>query len=47
MQVELNPSDIKSDKKADDRGRITLGAEYADKTVTVAVLEIDDSETAN
>ena len=44
MQVELNPSDIKSDKKADDRGRITLGAEYADKQVTIAVLEVEPDE---
>ena len=44
MQVEINPSDIKSDKKADDRGRITLGAEYADKRVTIAVLEVEDHD---
>lgn len=42
MQVEIEPSDIKSDKKADDRGRVTLGAEYADKNVTVAILEVED-----
>jgi hypothetical protein len=42
MQVEVSASDIKSGKKADDRGRITLGAEYADQTVTLAVLETDD-----
>ena len=42
MNVELNPSDIKSGKKADDRGRVTLGAEYAGKNVTVAVLEVED-----
>lgn len=41
MQVEVNATDIE-EKKADDRGRITLGAEYADKTVTVAVLEVDE-----
>lgn len=41
MQVEI---DIKylDERKADDRGRVTLGAEYADKTVTVAVLEFED-----
>ena len=44
MNVELNPSDIKSDKKADDRGRITLGAEYADKQVTIAVLEVESDD---
>ena len=44
MNLEVNASDIKSDKKADDRGRITLGAEYADKQVTVAVLEVEDHD---
>jgi len=42
MKVEISPSDIKSGKKADDRGRVTLGSTYADKTVTVAVLEVED-----
>jgi len=42
MELEVKPSDIKSEKKADDRGRVTLGSEYAGKTVTVAVLEAED-----
>jgi len=42
MKIEVSASDIKSDKKADDRGRVTLGSEYADETVTVAVLEVKD-----
>jgi hypothetical protein len=42
MQIELSASDIKSSKKADDRGRVTLGSEYAAKTVTVAVLDVED-----
>ena len=42
MQVEVSASDIKSAKKADDRGRVTLGSEYAGETVTVAVLEDED-----
>ena len=42
MQIEVSASDIKSAKKADDRGRVTLGSEYAGKTVTVAVLEVED-----
>ena len=42
MQIEVSASEIKSDKKADDRGRVTLGSEYADETVTVAVLEVKD-----
>ena len=41
MQIGVSASDIKS-KKADDRGRVTLGSEYAGKTVTVAVLEVKD-----
>jgi hypothetical protein len=40
MQVEVSATDVE-EKKADDRGRVTLGAEYAGKTVTVAVLEVD------
>lgn len=42
MKIEIEPSDIKSEKKTDDRGRVTLGMEYADKTVTVAVIEVED-----
>lgn len=41
MQVEVSAKDV-NEKKADDRGRVTLGAEYAGKTVTVAVLEVED-----
>lgn len=41
MQVEVDATDIE-ERKADDRGRVTLGVEYARKTVTVAVLDIDD-----
>jgi hypothetical protein len=41
MKVEVAATDIE-EKKADDRGRVTLGMEYAGKTVTVAVLEVED-----
>jgi len=41
MKVEVSATDVE-EKKADSRGRVTLGAEYADKTVTVAVIEVDD-----
>lgn len=41
MEVEVSATDV-NEKKADGRGRVTLGAEYADKTVTVAVLEVAD-----
>lgn len=40
MKVEVSATDV-NEKKADDRGRVTLGTEYAGKTVTVAVLEVD------
>ncbi len=43
MKIEIDASDIQT-RKADDRGRVTLGSEYAGKTVTVAVLEVEDSE---
>lgn len=39
MMVEVSAKNI-DEKKADDRGRVTLGAEYAGKTVTVAVVEV-------
>jgi len=42
MQIEVSASEIKSEKKADDRGRITLGSEFAGETVTVAVLEVKE-----
>lgn len=41
MQVEVPVSDV-DEYTADDRGRVTLGAEYAGKTVTVAVLEVEE-----
>ena len=41
MKVEVSAKDV-NEKKADDRGRVTLGSEYAGKTVTVAVVEVDD-----
>jgi hypothetical protein len=42
MQIDVSASEIKSEKKADDRGRVTLGSEYAGETVTVVVLEVAD-----
>lgn len=41
MNVEVPVSDV-DEYKADDRGRVTLGAEYAGKRVTVAVLEVEE-----
>lgn len=43
MKVEVSAKDIE-EKKADDRGRVTLGAKFAGKTVTVAVLEVEDGD---
>jgi len=41
MLVEVSATDVE-ERKADDRGRVTLGSEYAGKTVTVAVVEVDE-----
>jgi hypothetical protein len=41
MKVEVEATDVQ-EKTADERGRVTLGAEYAEKTVTVAVVEVED-----
>jgi len=43
MEIEITPGDMK-DRKADHRGRINLGTEFADKKVVVAVLEVEDDE---
>lgn len=40
MQI---PEEIQDEfKQADSRGRITLGSDYADKKVKVAVLEVSE-----
>lgn len=41
MNVEVSATDV-DEYKADDRGRINLGAEHAGKTVTVAVVDVED-----
>lgn len=41
MKVEVSAKDV-NERKADDRGRVTIGSEYAGKTVTVAVLEVEE-----
>lgn len=43
MQVEVSVTDV-DEYTADDRGRITLGKDFAGKTVTVATLEVHDDE---
>ena len=44
MKVELKPKDLQT-KSTDSRGRFTLGSEYANKEVTVMVVESDDEDT--
>jgi hypothetical protein len=41
MNVEVSAADV-DELQADDRGRVTLGVEYAHKTVTIAVVDIDE-----
>lgn len=38
--MEVDVEDIRT-KQTDDRGRVYLGTEYANKRVTVAVVDID------
>jgi hypothetical protein len=42
--VETENDDIEENLKADDRGRITLGSEYANETVSVAVVDRDTDD---
>jgi len=39
MKIEVDATDV-NDLKADDRGRVTIGSDYAGKIVTVAVVEV-------
>jgi len=41
MRVHVDPDDVNT-YKADSRGRITLGAEYGDEEVEVAIVDRDD-----
>lgn len=41
--VEVPATDVE-ERTADERGRVTLGAEYAGKTVTVAVVEVEEGD---
>jgi hypothetical protein len=43
MNIEVSASDLVT-RETDDRGRITLGAKYAGKQVTVAVVEVAEEE---
>jgi hypothetical protein len=41
MNLEVSATDIE-ELECDSRGRVTFGTEFADKTVTVAVLEVEE-----
>lgn len=43
MKVDVEVSDL-VERATDDRGRLTLGSEYANADVTVAVLEVETDE---
>lgn len=43
MNVELDVTEVK-EVKADERGRVNLGTEYADKRLKVAIVEVDADE---
>lgn len=43
MGIEVNPGDLK-DRKADERGRINLGVEYANKQVVVAIVGVGEDD---
>lgn len=42
MNLELDDFEKITTKKADDRGRITLGTEYAEKQVKIVVVRTED-----
>ena len=44
MKVYVESKDQIIEKRADSRGRVTLGSEYANKEVQLAVLEVDGNE---
>jgi hypothetical protein len=43
VEIQAEASEVIR-KKTDDRGRITLGAELAEREVEVAILDVDDEE---
>ena len=44
MKVYVESKDRILEKQADSRGRVTLGSEYANTEVQLAVLEVDGEE---
>lgn len=43
MKVEVEPEDVER-LNADDRGRVTLGADLAGKEITVAVVDVKEEQ---
>ena len=44
MKIHIESKDQIVEKRADGRGRVTLGSEYAGKKVQLAILEPIDDE---
>lgn len=42
MKIEIDPDDLVK-READARGRITVGSDFSNATVTIAVVEVHDS----
>lgn len=42
MRVYVESKDDIIERKADDRGRVTIGSEYADEEVQLAILDTED-----
>lgn len=43
MKIEVEVSDL-IERKSDDRGRVNLGTDHADKQVTVAVVDVEEPD---
>lgn len=43
MKVEVTPDDVDT-YKSDNRGRINLGTEYADREIEIAILNGEDDK---
>ena len=44
MKVYIESKEQIIEKRADSRGRVTLGSEYANKEIQLAVLKVDGDE---
>ena len=43
MKIEVDPDDVAT-YRTDDRGRLTLGVEYGEKAVEIAILGVQEEE---